>query len=252
MNIKSPDQIKAMREGGKILAAILEELKKMIFPGTSTMELEKKAAQLFNNYKVQPAFKGYHGYPHILCTSINENVVHTFPSKTAILKAGDIINIDCGVIHKQLYTDHAISAIAGESDVETQRFLTTAYKALEAGISQAVAGNYVGDIGYEIQKVVEEAGFGIIKELVGHGVGKTLHEAPQIPNFGNKGNGNKLYKGMTLAIEPIISMGKSGKIKTLDNGWDIVTVDGSKACQVEHTIVIGDKNAEILTLFSCI
>lgn len=247
MKIKNEREIAAMRAGGRILALILGELTEMIAPGTNTMDLEIRAAELCRNYEVKPAFKGYQNYPYVLCTSVNENVVHTFPNPKTVLRSGDLLSIDCGVIHQGLYTDQAISVIVGSGSVETEKFLLTAKEALADGIKQARAGNRVGDIGAAIQARVEKNGFSIIKDLVGHGVGFALHEAPQIPNFGLPRQGAVLKAGLTLAIEPIISMGKKGEIKTLANGWDIVTGDGSLACQVEHTVLITSDAAEILT-----
>lgn len=247
MVLKTNQQIEDMRVGGKILAQILSEIKNSLKPGISTMSLEKKAEELFEKFKVKPAFKGFHGYPYILCTSVNENVVHNFPSEKQILQDGDFISIDCGVIYNDLYTDHAVSDIVGKDLNNLKKFLQTAHIALEKGINEAIEGNTVGDIGFAIQEVVEKAGYSIIKDLVGHGVGMDLHESPQIPNFGKKSQGEKLIAGMTLAIEPIISVG-SGQIKTLDNGWDIVTKDNSISCQVEHTVLVQKDYAEILTL----
>lgn len=246
MKIKNDREITAMRAGGRILALILAELEKMIAPGINTMDLEIRAEQLCRKYEVKPAFKGYNNYPYILCTAVNERVVHAFPDPKTVLQTGDLISIDCGVIHQGLYTDQAISVIVGSGSAEVEKFLFTAKEALADGIRQARAGNRVGDISAAIQARVEKNGFGIIKDLVGHGVGFALHEAPQIPNFGPPHQGTILKAGLTLAIEPIISMG-SGSIKTLANGWDIVTCDGNVACQVEHTVLVTSGAAEILT-----
>lgn len=246
--IKNTREIESMRKGGAILGKILHALEIMVAPGVTTLDLEKKAESLCKEYDVTPGFKGYHGYPYILCTSINENVVHTFPSKRA-LQEGDLINIDCGIIVDQLYTDSAVTVKVGTVSDSVKKLYDTVYEALYAGINQAQAGNRVGFIGETVQKIVERNGFTIIRDLIGHGVGKELHEEPQVPNFGHKNHGPLLEPGMTIAIEPIIAIG-SGKIKTLDNNWDIVTVDGGVACQAEHTVLITEGKAEILTKYA--
>ena len=246
--IKTAAEIDSMRKGGAILGKILHTLKEMVAPGVTTMDLEKKAETLCDEHNVKAGFKGYHGYPYILCTSVNENVVHTFPSSYE-LKEGDLINIDCGLIVDDLYTDSAVTVCVGKVSDETKKLYDTVYEALNAGIKQAREGNRVGAIGEAVQKVVESKGFTIIRDLIGHGVGKRLHEEPQVPNFGHKNQGPLLKSGMTIAIEPIIAIG-SGKIKTLSNNWDIVTSDGGYACQAEHTVLISEDKAEILTKYA--
>lgn len=247
-NIKNPAEIEAMREGGKILGSFLAELKDFCKAGISTMEIEEKAAALFaSRDDISPSFKGYHGYPYILCTSVNENVVHTYPSKDVILKEGDLINIDCGVFYKELHTDSAIVTGIGNVSKDVQTLMDVNNEALYAGIDQALVGNRVGDISETIQTIVEEAGFTIIYDLIGHGVGRKLHEEPQVPNFGTAGKGPVLKAGMTIAVEPIIAMSGDGEIKVVRNGWDIVTANGSIASQAEHTVLITEDGPEILT-----
>lgn len=247
VSIKTPTQIKAMRESGKFLALILAELEKYLEPGMSTMDLEHKAEELFKKYGVQPGFKGYHGYPNILCTSVNDEVVHAIPNKIPMQK-GDILSIDCGVIIDGMNSDSAIAAVVGnETAPEAQKLVDTCIAALWRGIAQAKPGNHVGDIGHAVQTIVEAAGFSIIRELTGHGIGHLLHEPPYVCNYGEPGEGEELVPGMCIAIEPIISMGRPD-IETLDDDWTIITEDGSLAIQHEHTLLITERGNEVLTL----
>lgn len=246
-SIKTEREIQAMRQSCKFLALILAELEKYLEPGMSTMDLEIKAEELFKKYQVQPGFKGYKGYPNILCTSVNDEVVHTIPNKIPLQK-GDILSIDCGVLYDQMNSDSAIAVVVGnETAPEAQRLVDTCIKALWAGVAQAKAGNHVGDIGHAIQTVVEDAGFSVIEELTGHGIGYTLHEPPYILNYGKAGEGDELLAGMCIAIEPIICMGRPD-IETLDDNWTIITEDGSLAIQHEHTLLITKNGHEVLTL----
>lgn len=247
IHIKNEAEIEAMRKGGKILAQVLKSLEDYLQPGMTTMDLEKKAQELIDGFNVTPGFKGYHGYPACLCTSVNEEAVHTIPSNKKLNK-GDIINVDCGVIYKGLYADSAIAlVVGGETDPETQHFVDTTKKALWAGIKQVKPGNRVGDIGNAVQNVVEGAGYSIIKELTGHGIGYNLHEEPHVYNYGKKGKGPALKPGMVIAIEPITAMG-SPRIVTLEDGWNIVMEDGKKALQHEHTVLVTETGYEVLTL----
>lgn len=244
---KTANEINAMREGGKILGQILKELGEILKPGMSTWDLEKHAEKLFKHYGVKPGFKGYNGYPAILCTSVNNEVVHGIPNKIPLEK-GDILSIDCGVIHKDLNTDSAIAVIVGgETAPIARRLVDTCIRALWKGIEQVKPGNTVGDIGHAIQKTVEAEGFTIIKELTGHGIGYRLHEEPYIFNYGKKGEGEVLKAGATIAIEPKIGLG-TAKIDTLDDDWTIVTRDGSLAIQHEHTVLVTETGFEVLTL----
>lgn len=240
-------EIESMRKGGKILGEILSAVSSHLEPGMSTWDLEKKAEQLFAQYGVQPGFKGYHGYPAILCTSTNDEAVHGIPNKKP-LKKGDILSIDCGVLLDGLNTDSAIAVVVGgETNPKAQKFVDTCIRALWDGIKQVKPGNKIGDIGWAVEKTVKEAGFSIIKELTGHGIGYTLHEPPHIYNYGKKGTGLALKPGMTIAIEPIIAMG-SPKIETLEDDWTIATQDGSWAIQHEHTLLVTETGFEVLTL----
>lgn len=244
---KTQAEIKSMREGGKILATILKELCSMAAPGVTTKQLDEKAEAMMNSYGVKPSFKGYHGYPAVTCISINEEVVHTIPSDKEI-KEGDLVKIDCGVVVNDLHTDAARQILVGKVSPALEHFAQTAEAALLAGISKARAGNTVYDISSAIQNTVEKEKYGIVRELTGHGIGYRLHEEPHVPNskepFAKK---IRLIENMTIAIEPIITIGKPG-IRTLADGWTIVTLDNSIATQSEHTILITKGEAEILTL----
>lgn len=247
VNIKTPNQIKAMRESGKFLALILAELGKYLEPGMSTLDLEYKAEELFKRYGVQPAFKGYNGYPNILCTPVNDEVVHSIPNKIPMQK-GDILSIDCGAIVNGMNTDSAIALVVGNETVpEAQKLVDTCIAALWRGIAQAKPGNHVGDIGHAIQTIVEGAGFCIVHELTGHGIGHLLHEPPYVLNYGEPGDGEELIPGMCIAIEPIISISCS-EIETLDDDWTIITSNGSLAIQHEHTLLITERGNEVLTI----
>lgn len=236
-----------MRESGKYLAQILAELEKAVEPGMSTMDLEQKAEELFKKLGVQPGFKGYHGYPYILCTSVNDEVVHAFPNKIPMQK-GDILSIDCGVIYEGMNSDSAVAVVVGGETVpEAQKLVDACIEALWRGVAQAKPGNHVGDIGHAVQTVVEGSGFSVVRELTGHGIGHLLHEPPYILNYGEPGEGEELVPGMCIAIEPIIALGRP-EIETLDDDWTIVTRDGSLAIQHEHTLLITERGNEVLTL----
>ncbi len=244
IGIKDEKELQFMREGGKILGHILVELQKMVVPGITPLELDHRAAEIMKSFKVKPSFLGYHGYPNVICSNVNNVVVHGIPDKTP-LKNGDIITIDCGVIHGGLHTDAAISTGVGTIAPELDRFLKTAEKALEKAIEAAKPGVRIRHISGIIQDIVEKNGYSIVRDLIGHGVGQKLHEDPPVPNFRDE-LGPMLQPGMTIAIEPIVCMG-SAKVKTLRDNWTIVSVDGSLATQVEHSIAITAKGCEVLT-----
>ena len=245
IGIKNRQELAAMREGGKILGIVLYELGKMVAPGITTADLDRKAEQLMKEFGVQASFKGYHGYPATICVSINEEVVHGIPGPRKI-KEGDIVTIDCGVLHLGFHTDSAITKAAGKTDEKSHLLIATAEKALVKAIETVRPGVRVGAISGIIQDTVEKNGFSVIRDLVGHGIGQKLHEDPQIPNFRDKDPGPILQPGMTIAIEPIIAMGNY-EVKILRDGWTFVTRDGSRSAQVEHTLVVTEKGAEILT-----
>lgn len=245
IGIKNKEEIKIMKEGGKILGIILSELEKMIVPGMDSITIDQKAESLMKNYGVMPSFKGYHGFPNVICACVNEEVVHGIPNHY-VYKQGDLITIDCGIIYKKFHLDSAISKGAGAIDSEKQKFLNTAEKALKKAIEAARPGIRIHTISEIIQNTVEKNGYSVVRDLVGHGIGYQLHEDPPVPNFKDDDLGPMLQEGMTIAIEPIITMG-SFEIKTLKDRWTIVTKDGSLAAQVEHSIAITEKGSEILT-----
>ncbi len=247
IHIKTEKEIEAMRKSGKILAAILTDLAAYVKPGLSTWDLEKRAEKLCEEYNVQPGFKGYHGYPCILCTAVNNEVVHSIPTKTP-LQEGDVLSIDAGVIVDGMNTDSAIALVVGkESHPEREHFVNTCIRALWKGIEQVKPGNKIGDIGYAIEQTVRAAGYRVVPELTGHGIGYKLHEEPYVYNYGKRGNGPALKPGMTIAIEPIIVTGHPA-IETLEDGWTIATKDGGLGIQHEHTILVTETGHEVLTL----
>jgi methionyl aminopeptidase len=245
ISIKNRQEIAAMREGGKILGLILSELKKMVAPGVTTGQLNDRAEQLMREYRVEPSFKGYRGYPSAICASINEEVVHGIPGPRK-LTTGDLVTIDCGVYHKGFHTDSAISCGAGILSPEKDNLIMTAEKALMKAIESVKPGIRIRTISEIIQNTVEKNGYSVVRDLVGHGIGKDIHEDPQIPNFRDKDPGPILQPGMTLAIEPIIALGDY-EVKILRDGWTFVTKDGSPSAQVEHTVAVTEKGVEILT-----
>jgi len=243
--LKSKDEIKRMVEACRIVAEVLEGIKKIITPGIMTKELDEFAESFVLSRGAIPAFKGYKGFPASLCTSINEQVVHGIPSLTR-LKEGDIISLDIGVYYKGFYGDAALTLPVGEIDEEAKRLLSTTEKALYQGIEKAVGGNRVSDISHAIQSCVEREGFSVVRNFVGHGIGRELHEEPQIPNFGNPGEGTVLMEGMTLAIEPMVNAG-GWEVVILNDGWTAVTKDRSLSAHFEHTVAITSDGPLILT-----
>lgn len=251
--IKTKEEIEILREGGKRLAAILAQVAKKVVPGVSTLELDEYAYKLIKDGGDEPAFlnykpSGHHKpYPASLCTSVNNEIVHGIPNKNKILKEGDIISIDLGLKHKGLFTDHAMTVGVGKINKASEKLLEFTHEALLVGIEQARGGNTVGDIGSAIEKFVNRK-YGIVRELSGHGVGKKIHEDPYIPNYGKKGQGQKLIPGMVVAIEPMLNIGKDDITVDAD-GYTIKTTDGSNSAHFEHTILITEGYAEILTIF---
>jgi methionyl aminopeptidase len=245
ITIKTPEEIKIMAEAGKILARVVEGLVKMAKPGITTLELDAAAERLILSYGAKPAFKGYDGFPYSLCASANEVVVHGYPSKY-VLKDGDIIGLDLGVIYKGYNSDMAVTIPIGNVSFEAKRLMNVAKKSLRLGIKKAKIGNTVGDIGNTVQRFVEDQGFGIVRDLCGHGIGKNLHEDPKIPNFGRRGEGEKLVEGMVICIEPMITAGDYN-IKDAVDGYGFATKDGSLSAHFEHTIAITKNGPQILT-----
>ena len=253
ITIKTEEEIKITREGGKILAEVLRELEKMAKPGVTTLELDRAAEALILSRGGKPAFKGYAGFPYSLCTSVNENIVHGFPSNY-ILKEGDLLKLDLGVSYKGFNTDAAITVLVGSfsaqggpaSGWEVKRLMDVTKKSLRLGIKKAKVGNTIGDIGNTIQRFVEDQGFSVLRDLCGHGIGREVHEDPKVPNFGKRGGGDDLREGMVICIEPMITMGDYNLKKSSD-GYGYATRDGSLSAHFEHTIAITDKGPRILT-----
>ncbi len=244
--LKSPAELKQMRESGRVVAEILQQLREKIVPGVTTLELDRFAEQECTRRRVRPAFKGYGGFPFTICSSPNEKVVHGFADDVP-LREGDILSIDFGVIKGGFYGDSAITVPVGQVDAETERLLRVTQQSLDLGIAAAVVGGRLSDISNAVQSCVEKEGFSVVREFVGHGIGRQLHESPQIPNFGSRGQGPRLRAGMTLAIEPMINAG-SPAITILKDGWTAVAVDGRPSAHFEHTVAITENGPEVLTL----
>jgi methionyl aminopeptidase len=244
---KSPAEIERMRCSGAMVRQVLNHVKTLVAPGATTMDLERAADRLIADLGAKPAFKGYYGYPCVLCTSINEEIVHGIPSEKRVLKTGDIVSIDCGVVFDGYYGDAAITVPVGDAvTAALKRLLEVTESSLYKGIEQVKIGNTVGHVGAAIQKHVEAAGFSVVREFVGHGIGTKLHEAPQIPNFGKKGQGAELTEGMVLAIEPMVNSGRP-EARVLSDKWTAVTVDGSYSAHFEHCVAVTKQGPVILT-----
>jgi methionyl aminopeptidase len=243
--LKSEDEIKRMAESCRIVAEVLEGIKKIVKPGITTKELDGFSESYIHSKRAVPAFKGYRGYPASMCTSVNEQVVHGIPSSIK-LKEGDVISLDIGVYFKGFYGDAAVTLPVGKIDGNAERLLAVTEQALEAGVAKTVAGNRLSDISSIIQNRVESEGFSVVRNFVGHGIGRELHEEPQIPNFGKPGEGPELREGMTLAIEPMVNAG-SWEVDILNDGWTAVTKDGSLSAHFEHTVAITKNGQSILT-----
>jgi len=244
--IKSPREIEQLKRSNAIVAEVFEKLKGMIAPGITTKELDQVAEEYILSKGGRPAFKGYRGFPATLCISINEEVVHGIPGQRR-LKEGDIVSIDGGVNFAGYFGDSAITLPVGEVDPESKRLLEVTEKALTIGIENAKIGNRLFDISYAIQRWVESRGFSVVRDFVGHGIGKELHEEPQIPNFGSPHQGPRLEKGMVFALEPMVNEG-TYEVRVLSDGWTVVTADGKRSAHFEHTISIADDGAEILSI----
>ncbi len=235
-----------MRKASAIVAEALNAIKEFVSPGVTTKDLEQIAEDIIKRRGGKPAFKGYRGYPASICASVNDEVVHGIPSTSVVLKPGDIVSIDLGVVYDGYIGDAAITVPVGEITEEAKRLLEVTEKALYIGIQEAKVNKRVSDISNAIQRYVESHGFSVVRQFVGHGVGKMLHEDPQVPNFGPPGKGPKLKEGMTLAIEPMVNAGKY-EVYVLDDGWTAKTADGSLSAHFEHTILIKKGGPEILT-----
>ncbi len=243
--IKSDREIEIMRQAGKIVAAVLDELKSRVKPGMKTRELDEIAQRETEKLGAVPSFKGYHGYPASVCVSINDEIVHGIPGGR-VLKEGDIVSIDFGVIYKDFQGDAAITVGVGDISPEAEKLLEATEGALMAGIGAAYAGGRLGDVSAAIQDYVESRGYSVVREYTGHGIGRNMHEDPQIPNFGIPGQGPVLKKGMTLALEPMVNIG-DWRTRLEDDNWTVRTSDGSLSAHFEHTIAITDEGSEVLT-----
>jgi methionyl aminopeptidase len=244
--IKSEAEIAKMRRSGEVLRQVHEAIRPLVVAGASTMDLERVANAKIDGFGAKAAFKGYHGFPAALCTSLNEQVVHGMPNAKTILKDGDILSIDCGVVVDGFYSDCAVTYAIGNPSAKIRRLLDVTKASLEAAIRQAVPGGRLFDISAAVQEMCEAEGFGVVREFVGHGIGKTMHEDPQVPNFGTRGKGPRLKAGMVLAIEPMINAG-SAEVKVLKDGWTAVTIDGSYSAHFEHTVAITKDGPFVLT-----
>ena len=244
--LKQPDEIDKARASNRIVAEVLSVLREKVKPGVTTRELDKIAEGVTEKRGARPAFKGYRGYPYSLCASVNEEVVHGMPSNRVLVE-GDIVGLDFGVCYQGLYGDSAITLPVGRVSEQATRLMQVTEQSLYSAIHQACDGNRLGDISAAVQETVEAAGYSIVRDFVGHGIGKSMHEDPQIPNFGKKGRGIELKKGMILAIEPMVNAGKY-KVKILSDGWTVITADGSLSAHFEHSVAITDNGPEILSI----
>ena len=247
VSIKSEREIELMRESGRILSIVHTELAKMIKPGISTLDIDKRCYEMIREFGCIPSFLNYQGYPASVCVSVNDEVVHGIPNKNRILKDGDIVSLDAGVIYKGYHSDAARTVAVGEISPELKRLMDVTKQSFFEGIKYAKPGYRIGDISGAIQDYAESFGYSLVRELVGHGVGRELHEDPQVPNFRTKRKGIRLEPGMTLAIEPMVNMGHYD-VNWLDDGWTVVTADGSPSAHYENTILITDGEPELLTI----
>ena len=245
IQIKSPEEVKIIREGGRILSEIIKELTRSLKIGMTTGQLDAISEQLMMEHRVQPAFKGYRGFPAASCISVNQQVVHGIPGEY-VFKESDIVSIDVGIIYNEYYADTAVTVGVGNIGQKLKRLLDVSREALYKGIAQAKVSNHLSDISFAIQNHVESNHFSVVRDFVGHGIGRALHEAPEVPNFGPPHRGPLLRAGMVLAIEPMVNMG-TWQIKIGQDGWTVETLDGKPSAHFEHTILITENGPEILT-----
>lgn len=248
ITIKSEKEIEYMREAGRILAIIHEELAQFVRPGITTLDIDKKCRELIKSFNCIPSFLNYEGFPASLCVSVNDEVVHGIPDNEHVLRDGDIISLDAGVIYKGYHSDAARTIAVGEISKEASQLIEVTKQSFFEGIKYAKQGHHLHEISEAIQNYVESFGYSVVRDLVGHGIGRNLHEEPQIPNFKQKRRGPKLEAGMTLAIEPMVNIGRYD-VLWLDNDWTVVTADGTLSAHYENTILITDGEPEILTLY---
>ncbi len=244
--IKSHEEIRLMAKAGEVTAKMLEELPEFIKPGISTKDIDRWCEAFISKHGMKPAFKGYGGFPGTACVSVNEEVVHGIPSKKRVLREGDIVSVDLGTIYKDYYSDAARTYPVGKISEENARLIRVAEESFFEGLRYARPGNRIGDVGHAIQQYVEEAGFSVIRDYTGHGVGRNLHEDPPVPNYGKAAHGPKLVPGMVIAVEPMIAAGDYD-VEVLSNDWTAVTIDGSYAAHYENTVVITEDEPILLT-----
>jgi len=251
LKVKTTEEIEILRANNLLVSQTLGELGKMIGPGVSTLQLDKRAEEFIRDHGAVPGFLGYGGFPNSLCTSVNDAIVHGIPSKDTILKEGDIVSIDCGTKMNGFYGDSAYTFKVGEVNAQVEKLLGATRESLYKGIEKATVGNRVGDISYAIQSCAENNGFSVVREMVGHGLGQNMHESPEIPNYGKQGRGSKLKEGLVICIEPMINFGTKS-IKQDSDGWTIRTMDGKPSAHFELAIVIRENKADFLSTFDYI
>jgi methionyl aminopeptidase len=244
--LKRPDEIEKMRASGKILGACLSHLAASVRAGITTLDLDREADTFIRDHHCIPGFLGYDGFPNSLCVSINEQVVHGIPGPQ-VIHDGDLVSLDCGLILDGWWADSGLSVACGEPSSQVRRLIDVTREALDRGIAAARPGNHIGDIGAAVQEFVEANGYSVVKQYVGHGIGRDMHELPQIPNYGRPGTGNQLKPGYVIAIEPMVNAGRA-ETRVLDDDWTVVTVDGKLSCYFEHTVAITESGPEVLTL----
>ncbi len=249
--LKTDEEIELQRVSNLIVAKALAEVAKVIKPGISTFELDKVAEEFIRDNQAVPSFLGYSGFPASLCTSLNDEVVHGIPSKNVVLKEGDIVSVDCGALKDGFHGDSAYTFCVGEVSSDVKQLLEVTKQSLYKGIDQAVEGSRIGDIGFAVQSHCESYGYSVVREMVGHGIGQNLHEAPEVPNYGRKGNGVKLKSGMVIAIEPMINLGRK-ELSFDADGWTTRTIDRKVSAHFEHTVAVRKGKADILSSFEFI
>jgi methionyl aminopeptidase len=244
--LKRPDEIEKMRASGKILGACLTQLAASVRAGMTTLDLDREADTFIRDHHCIPGFLGYDGFPNSLCVSINEQVVHGIPGPQ-VIHDGDLVSLDCGLILDGWWADSGLSVACGEPSPLVRRLIDVTREALDRGIAAARPGNHIGDIGAAVQEFVEASGYSVVKQYVGHGIGRDMHELPQVPNYGRPGTGNQLKPGYVIAIEPMVNAGRA-ETRVLDDDWTVVTADGKLSCYFEHTVAITESGPEVLTL----
>lgn len=247
---KTPQEIEIMREAAQIVSRTLGLIAKHIRPGITPLELDRLAEDYIRSQQAEPGFLGLYGFPNTLCISVNEQVVHGIPNDRRLVE-GDIISVDCGAKYKGYYGDHAFTFAVGEISPDVAQLLKVTRECLDLGIAATHVGNRIGDIGFVIQQHAEKHGYGVVRDLVGHGLGKSMHEEPQVPNYGRRGSGKQIKNGLTIAIEPMINMGTE-QVRQLDDKWTIVTADGKPSAHFEHDVAVVNGKAEVLSTFAYI